>query len=375
MTRLILIRQPAGSPDFLPIEAWQALSGGAPVFAAPGEPLANRLREAGIEVGDLASAARERLHGATSPSPLGGAPALRLLAHTHDRTLPGAADLAVDIANRALERGEAVFVLPVDDAEEITKAVFERAMNGDVEVEVVIGRAPAGHKLLDLVRVMTRLRAPGGCPWDAEQTHATLAKYLLDETYELLEAIEGSDAGHMAEELGDLLLQVVFHAQIAAGEGSFDIDTVADTLTTKLVTRHPHVFGDVEVDGASDVVANWEVIKDAEKRRESLLEGVPEALPALAYAQKLLRRAGRASVTMPASPAGPSAEDRFGAQLLSVVVAARAAGVDAEAALRTAARGLRDRLARMEAAARERGLAPADLSRDDAAALWEAAGE
>jgi XTP/dITP diphosphohydrolase len=176
---------------------------------------------------------------------------------------------------------------------------------------------------------MHRLRAPGGCPWDREQTHETLAKYLLDETYELLEAIEGGSREHLAEELGDLLLQVVFHAEIAEEEGRFDVDDVAIGLTTKLVTRHPHVFGDVAVEGADEVVANWEVIKDVEKGRTSVLEGVPEALPALAYAQKLLKRAARTG--MPSSAAtSEDGEAAYGELLLAVVGAARAAGVAAE---------------------------------------------
>jgi XTP/dITP diphosphohydrolase len=228
--------------------------------------------------------------------------------------------------------------------------------------------------LVDLVATMHRLRAPGGCPWDREQTHETLAKYLLDETYELLEAIEGGSREHLAEELGDLLLQVVFHAEIAEDDGGFDVDDVALGLTSKLVRRHPHVFGDVAVEGADEVVANWEVIKDVEKGRTSVLEGVPETLPALAYAQKLLKRASRTA--MPDGAAQPAdAEAAFGEQLLAVVAAARAAGIDAEAALRRAAKRVRDRLARAEGLAASRGIKLTEASREQAADIWREAGD
>lgn len=373
MARVILVRQLSGSPDLLTLEAWQALSRG-PVFAAPTEPLADRLREVDVSVTTLESAAQDALrsHAQTARTP-SVKPALRLLAHMHETTLPGAAALADELARLAVERDEVVFVLPVDSAEAVTKAVFERALAGDIEVEVVIGRAPPGHRLLDVVRVMARLRAPGGCPWDAEQTHTSLAKYLLDETYELLEAIETRDAHHMAEELGDLLLQVAFHAEIGAAEGAFTIDDVAERLATKLVARHPHVFGDVDVEGASEVVANWEVIKDHEKGRTSVLEGVPEALPALAYAQKILKRAARGSLQPGSVGAPPVSEEALGDALLAAVAAARSAGFDAEAALRRSARRFRDRLARVEDLARARGKSFADLSESEAVELWEQA--
>ncbi len=373
MPRLVLVRQSSGSPDLLPIEAWHALSQG-PVFAAPGEPLAERLRELDVRVNDVERASANALRSGGAPQGVReGKPALRLLAHVHEATLPGAATLADELARIATERGACVFILPIDHAQQITKAVFERALSGDVEVEVVIGRPPPGHKLLDVVKVMAHLRAPAGCPWDAEQTHASLAKYVLDETYELLEAIETGDAHHMAEELGDLLLQVVFHAEIAEEERRFGIDDVAERLATKLVTRHPHVFGDVSVEGASEVVANWEVIKDHEKGRTSVLEGVPEALPALVYAQKILKRAERGSLPTVKPGAAFENEEDLGEALLQLVAAARAAGLDAEAALRRGARRLRDRVARVEERAREQGLSFADLTPEQANALWEEA--
>ena len=132
-------------------------------------------------------------------------------------------------------------------------------------------------QLLRLLEVMDRLRSPGGCPWDAEQTHESLLKYLLEEAYEFIEAVESGDREAMREELGDVLLQVIFHARMAeeASEGSFNVEDVAKGVTDKLISRHPHVFGGVEVSGTDEVVQNWEKIKAAEKSRTSALDGVP----------------------------------------------------------------------------------------------------
>jgi len=196
--------------------------------------------------------------------------------------------------------------------------------------------------LLRAVAVMDQLRSPGGCPWDAAQTHRSLAKYLLEETYETLEAIETDDMALLREELGDLLLQVLFHARLAEElpeEERFSIDDVASDLVAKLVHRHPHVFGDVKVDGAADVNENWERLKAAEKARASIVEGVPMGQPALALAAKLVSRAQRAGTD------APVAGDGFGPRLLSVVREAVAAGVDPELALRETSRAYRDTLA------------------------------
>jgi len=197
-----------------------------------------------------------------------------------------------------------------------------------------------GARLLDLVAVMDRLRAD--CPWDREQTHRSLATYLLEESYETLEAIESGDVAHLREELGDLLLQVVFHARIAAerGSGGFDIDDVARGIAEKLVYRHPHVFAGLEVADAAEVDRNWEALKAAEKQRSSPVEGIPLALPALAYAEKVVGRLSKAEVlpTRFDGPAGPGAE--LGTELLRLVVAAREAGLDAEQELREAVRRL-----------------------------------
>jgi XTP/dITP diphosphohydrolase len=196
--------------------------------------------------------------------------------------------------------------------------------------------------LLRAAEVMDRLRSPGGCPWDAEQTHQSLAKYLLEETYETLEAIETGDMALLREELGDLLLQVLFHARLAEElpEGQrFSIDDVAGDLVDKLVHRHPHVFADTEVSGADEVNENWERLKAAEKGRASVVDGVPMGQPALALAAKLVSRAERAGVDPPVEG------DGIGERLLAVVREAVAAGVDPELALRQTARVYRDRLA------------------------------
>ncbi|MBO1770747.1 MazG family protein [Agrococcus sp. TF02-5] len=203
---------------------------------------------------------------------------------------------------------------------------------------------------------MARLRGPGGCPWDGEQTHASLAPYVIEEAHELVEAIEAGDDEHLREELGDVLLQVVFHADIARAEGRFDLEGVARALTEKLRRRHPHVFADVAVDGVGDVVANWDAIKRAEKpERDSALDGIPASLPALARAEKVIRRAGRAGLALPEETAtdasGPETEDELGRALLALARGAAERGLDAERALRTATRELEQRLRDAEAAA------------------------
>jgi len=162
-----------------------------------------------------------------------------------------------------------------------------------------------------LLEVMARLRAPDGCPWDREQSHLTLRYHAVEEVYELIDAIEAEDDHEMAEELGDLLLQVVFHAQLARERGAFDFDQVARRIVEKLIRRHPHVFGDVKVENVDQVWANWERIKREEKHgtvraRPSALDGIPRHLPALQRAQKLLKKAHKAGL-QPAPSGRPSA--------------------------------------------------------------------
>jgi XTP/dITP diphosphohydrolase len=192
------------------------------------------------------------------------------------------------------------------------------------------------------VEVMDRLRSPGGCPWDAAQTHRSLARYLLEEAYEVLEAIETDDLGLLREELGDLLLQVLFHARLAQElppDQRFSIEDVAGDLVDKLVRRHPHVFEAADASDAHAVNENWERQKIAEKGRTSVADGVPLAQPALALAAKLVSRASRAGLTP-----SFSAEDDIGARLFAVVEDAVAAGVDPETALRRTTRSYLDAL-------------------------------
>jgi XTP/dITP diphosphohydrolase len=225
--------------------------------------------------------------------------------------------------------------------------------------EVVDGAPePPGTRLLDVVTVMDRLRSPGGCPWDAEQTHASLRGYLLEEAHEAYDAIVDDDAAAMREELGDVLLQVVFHARVAAEAGAdrrFTVDEVAGDLVDKLVRRHPHVFGDAGPRDVAEVEAGWEEIKKAEKQRRSPTEGVSRSQPAAAWGAALVRRAGRAGLPVP-EPAELSTRspEELGERLLAVVSGAAQRGWDVEDALREAVRRYAGEL---DAAAEERARA------------------
>jgi XTP/dITP diphosphohydrolase len=209
-------------------------------------------------------------------------------------------------------------------------------------------------ELLRAAELMDQLRSPGGCPWDAEQTHASLAKYLLEETYETLDAIEDGDAVALREELGDLLLQVLFHARLAeeaAAGQRFSIEDVAADLVAKLTRRHPHVFGRTTVSGAAEVNANWEVIKQQEKQRSSVTEGVPMGQPALALAAKLIARADKLELTDELAPAAVhDAAADFGPRLFELARQAVRAGVDPELALRSTARSFADAVKAREVA-------------------------
>jgi XTP/dITP diphosphohydrolase len=207
-------------------------------------------------------------------------------------------------------------------------------------------------KLGDLVAIMATLRAPGGCAWDREQTHESLVRYLVEETYELIDAIESGSRDELLEELGDVLYQVIFHADIAShtpGE-EFDIQDVAGHMAQKMVGRHPHVFGDTVAETAEDVVAIWDDLKSAEKPgRTSVLDGIPRSMPALALADKLIGRAGKVGVPVAESTTAGTEED-LGAQLLAIVSAAAAKGLDSERALRTALRRLEEDIRQAETA-------------------------
>lgn len=197
-----------------------------------------------------------------------------------------------------------------------------------------------GSQLQRLVEVMNTLRSPGGCPWDAEQTHESLLKYLLEESYEFVDAVQSENRIDMREELGDVLLQVYFHARMAQEHPTdpFSIEDVARGIADKLIRRHPHVFDGVEVQDTQEVIDNWEEIKKREKGRTSALDGVAMSQPALPLIEKLLYRAEKynVEVTTPdtVSIDGPADENTVGQALVAVIAWAHANGIDAEAALR-----------------------------------------
>jgi len=247
----------------------------------------------------------------------------------------------------------------------------------DVSGHVPEGPVPSsqeGERVLDLVKIMARLRGPGGCPWDAEQTHETLARHLLEETHELIEAIDAADSDAIRDELGDVLLQVVFHAQIAADEGRWDVDDVSEGLVRKLVHRHPHVFGSTEVSGSDEVLVNWEKLKAEETgARKGVEDDIPASLPALARAAKVQRRAAgwgfewrsldgamaalREEVDELQEAVEPEdAEGEIGDVLFATVAVARRMGVDAESALRRTIRTFSERYERFTVLAVARGL-------------------
>jgi XTP/dITP diphosphohydrolase len=214
-----------------------------------------------------------------------------------------------------------------------------------------------GARLLELVAIVDTLRR--SCPWDREQTHASLLRYLLEEAYEAAETIETDDMPALREEIGDVLFQVLFHARIAsersADDGGFTIDDVADTLAAKLIRRHPHVFGSVSAASAADVNANWEEIKKAERAQKaaetesglpSVLDGVVFGQPALALAAQLQRRAGRAGfpVSLPSSTGDSTVAEELGDELFRLAAKASDEGIDPELELRSAARRYADRL-------------------------------
>ena len=201
-------------------------------------------------------------------------------------------------------------------------------------------------ELIRLREVMDKLRSPGGCPWDAEQDHTSLLKYLLEESYEFIESVENNDRAAMQEELGDLLLQVYFHSRMAEEDAKqpFNIEDVAKSVADKLIRRHPHVFAGESVSGSAEVLENWEKQKAAEKGRSSVIDGVPLAQPALPLATKVIYRLNKLNYELPiAEPIkleGDTDQDQFGLILLGLISQAVDKGFDPEAALRTATKGL-----------------------------------
>jgi tetrapyrrole methylase family protein/MazG family protein len=243
-----------------------------------------------------------------------------------------------------------------------------------------------------IFEVVARLRAPGGCPWDREQTHESLRPYLLEETYELLAAIDSGDDAKMMEELGDLLLQVAMHAEIAAQDGRFDAAKVSEAVAAKMVARHPHVFGTTSVADADEVLRNWEHQKLHEARKagkeESVVDRVSATLPALAWALGLQKRAARVGFdfTSPKEAADSVVEEvrelaaaidaqetfeEMGDLLFAMVSLARRLKVNPEDALRVAGQRFRDRFSKTEASIREEGRTLRDLDSDELARRWE----
>ncbi|GIJ19616.1 nucleoside triphosphate pyrophosphohydrolase [Micromonospora lutea] len=221
---------------------------------------------------------------------------------------------------------------------------------GLAELELMYGSwDPPGARLLDAVAVLDRLLSPGGDPWKRAQTHRSLAGFLLEESYEAYDAISAGDTDALREELGDVLLQVVLHARLAEElpeDERWTVDDVAGGLVDKMIRRNPHVFAGAEAGTLEEITANWERIKQAEKARDSVLDGIALSQPALALAAKILDRAARAGVTapLPSPEAQPDAEAALGAHLLAAVAQAREAALDPEAALRRTALALADTL-------------------------------
>ncbi|MFI7618127.1 MazG family protein [Nonomuraea terrae] len=313
MPLIVVTTSPTVAPGLLSHQAWQALRSGPVLTASAAQRQLPYLAEAGIQA------------EVVEPDPRG------LVARA-------VAETVVWLASES-EADDEAFMRAVGHA--------ALALDEPPVIEVVPGSYDLpGGRVLGLVAVMDRLRTE--CPWDRKQTHESLVPYLLEEAYEVLETIEQADHEALREELGDLLLQVVFHARVAEG---FDIDDVAAGIVDKLVRRHPHVFGSVRAESADEVNDNWEAIKAAErasKGRESVLEGVPMGQPALSLAAQLLRRAERAGAPESLAAAVGQGVAR---ELFDLVRRAAEAGVDAEAELRAAARAYRDRVRSWESSA------------------------
>jgi XTP/dITP diphosphohydrolase len=308
----LLLSTPRIAPGLFSRDAWTALAGAAHVLAKDeDESQLYAIQESGVAA-----------------------------AHLGERTPEELARLLVE----RTEDGQVVWIGSADGDPGLTDALAAEVSSRQdpPEVEILVGSYDVpGSRLLDLVAVMDRLRSPGGCPWDAEQTHESLVPYLIEETHEVVEAIELGDRTHMVEELGDLLLQVAFHARVGQEhpDSPFGIDDIAGGIVEKLVRRHPHVFADVEAETSQQVADNWEQIKAAEKpHRTSPLDGIPQDLPALARANKAAARlstAGRFDLAEAAA-----AGDDLGSRLFALVLEARDNGQDPEAALRAAVREL-----------------------------------
>ncbi len=378
--RIVLIETSGAVPGLLPVTSWEALREVALIVT--GDPAAHpttpHLQMGGFEIealpeAEVASRGMDLLAGG------GASPRTRRQA---------AAVIAL-----AQEHGSVAVLLPPGDNTLPTAVGMEAAKIGGFEIEFafLLG-VPRGLEVLRLVDVMARLRDPEtGCPWDLEQDHQSLTSHLIEEAYELIDAIERENDADIVEELGDVLLQVAFHAQLGVDRGVFDIDQVATGIADKLVRRHPHVFADGDAATADEVQKNWDQLKAAEKsERTSPFDGVPVALPALQLAEAYQRKAAKSGFAWKGVE-GPAAQVRseldevlaattdeerreeLGDLLGAVVSLGRSLGVDAEEALRGGAAKFRGRVEVMLGRAERRGI---DLSSLDEAAwleLWEAA--
>ena len=242
-----------------------------------------------------------------------------------------------------------------------------------------------------LVNIIAKLRAPDGCPWDRKQTHASLRENLLEECYEVLHALDEGDSGRLCEELGDLLMQIVLHSQIATEAGEFEMGDVISSINTKLIRRHPHIFGSQKVKGAEEVAHNWEVLKQEERGADtSILDSVPGQMPALGYSQEIQRRVAQVGFDwedidgvidklteevseFKRAESQERKAQEFGDLLFTLVNIARRMGVDLEAALRQANQRFYRRFTFMEEVCRQRGVSLGKLSFDEQNELWEEA--
>jgi XTP/dITP diphosphohydrolase len=320
---VLLLTSPRVASGLLSREAWQALESADLVLGHEGEPQVDALRDSRVDV---------EIPEETEAVVLGR-----------------------DLVRRAAAGAQVVWVGSSDGDPGLTDIVAAEVsrLTGAIaaeppEVEVLLGSHDVpGARLLDLVAVMDRLRSPGGCPWDRAQTHTSLVPYLVEEAHEAAEALESGDRDHMVEELGDVLLQVAFHARVAEEdpEAPFDIDDVAAGIVTKLVRRHPHVFADGTASTPGEVETSWEEIKAAEKDDQAesgTLRGIPVGMPPLARATMFASRLRKAGLEDLLSEAAAGHDP--GARLLALVAELTAAGVDPDTALRSALRGLAERV-------------------------------
>lgn len=402
---IVVVGLGPGSFGHITMEAWEALTGASHLLLKTAKhPVAAELKNRGVQFVDYDALYEEKETPAEAD-----------------------ASVAADVAARA-RRGERVVYAVPGSAVSGEKTV---ALLGALSADKVPMRVLAGVRFADALRarlgadasdgltvldggdldnlspdlpsqrftldpltdVMAKLRSPGGCVWDIEQTHASLRRNLIEEVYEVIEAIDLRDAALLCEELGDLLLQVVFHARMAEEAGHFSMQDVTDGITAKLIRRHPHVFGDITVRDAGEVVLNWDAIKQQEKAKErtSVLDGVPKDLPSLMKAYKLQHKAAKvgfdwdnisfvwdkireeiAEVKIAIEKGEQTEiEEEFGDCLFSFVNLARFLEIDAEVALGRTNRKFRRRFSHMEDTLRERGLKWADMTLESLDALWE----